>query len=125
MDGIIFPSLVKKREISSPRSPFSAISSPGRGLRTSTVLGIERLLFSGRSPKRYQVAELAFLILPNLKNQRKQPLPNPTHCAELFGDLGAPILIVRMEENLLDFLKADPAIFPQSLALAWIEVKPH
>jgi hypothetical protein len=73
------------------------------------------------------VAELAFLVLTNLKDPRKQPLPDSTHSAELFGDLRTPVQIVRVVEDLLGFFKADAALWvlPQSLALARIAVKPR
>jgi hypothetical protein len=90
-------------------------------------LGIKSLLLSRGSPQGYQVVELAFFVLSNLKNQRKHPIPNPTHSAELFGDLRTSVLIVRMNKDLLGFLEANAAIWvlPQSLALAWIEVETH
>jgi hypothetical protein len=49
--GIILSVLVKKREMSSPLSAMSAISSAVGGLGVSSVFGIGLLFFTGILPK--------------------------------------------------------------------------
>lgn len=73
------------------------------------------------------MVELPFCVFANLKNHRIQTIIYPTDRAMLNGKIGPLVNVVRMEEDLLSFLKTDfaPRISPKALALPLIEVESH
>jgi hypothetical protein len=73
------------------------------------------------------MVKLAFVVFPHLEDQRIQFVPDPSDRTVLFRQVASLVLVIRAKKNLLNFFKADTPlrIAPQSLALAWIEVKPH
>ncbi|MFZ0303280.1 MAG: hypothetical protein WAL75_11355 [Terracidiphilus sp.] len=73
------------------------------------------------------MVKLSFVVFPHLEDERIKFVSDPADGAELFGQVGSLVLVIRAEKSLLGFFKADGPlrIFPQSPAFAWIEVKTH
>ena len=73
------------------------------------------------------MVELSFLVIPNLKDYRKESIAYLTDSAVLNGKIRALVGVIRMKENLLRFLEADsaPWIPSETLALSLIEPEPH
>src|SRR5271157_1115767 len=84
MGAIIRPRLVKKRETSLPCSARRAIPSADTGFFDLRMLLIKFLLLPGCFPESYKVVDFSSLVLPHLKNDGIEPLPNPANGAVLF-----------------------------------------
>ena len=71
--------------------------------------------------------ELAFGVLPDLKNNGIEAIALPADGTVLMREIGTLIKIIRMKENLLRFLEADSTlgIPPKASALSRIEVESH
>jgi hypothetical protein len=53
---------------------------------------------------------LSLFVFSRLKDHRKQPFAYPTDGAKLLWKIGPPIQIIRMFEDFLDFLEANPRV---------------
>jgi hypothetical protein len=73
------------------------------------------------------VEVFALLILTNLKDHRVQAFSYPSDRPVLIREIGALVEVIGVRENLLHFLKADPAlgICPQPLALPGVKQESH
>jgi hypothetical protein len=73
------------------------------------------------------MVEFSFRVFPNFKDHRIQAITDPANSAMLNREIGAPVGVVRMKENLLRFLEADsaPWILTKAFALPLIEVESH
>ena len=71
--------------------------------------------------------ELAFGVLPDLKNNGIEAIAHPAVGAMLMREIRTLIKIIRMKENLLRFLETDTTlgIPPKAPALPRIEVESH
>src|SRR5919109_1173241 len=109
--GIIFPELVKKREMSFPRSARREMDSAEMGFCFLRVLFIEFPFLARGFPQRDQVIVFAFGIAPNLKNQGVHLVAHPANRAILFRQIGAHIQVVRMCEDFLPFFEPDATLW--------------
>jgi len=69
----------------------------------------------------------AFIIHANLVNERIQLSGYPADDSKLRRIIGSAVFIIRMAEDLLRFLKSDPAfrVSSESLAFLWIKLEAH
>src|SRR5208283_2541347 len=107
MGAIMRPRLVKKRETSLPCSARRAIASADTGFFDLRMLLIKLSLLPGCFPESYEVVEFSSLVLPHLKNDSVEPLPDPAEGAVLLRHVRPLIEVIRAEEHLLYLLEAD------------------
>jgi hypothetical protein len=81
-------------------------------------------LLSRRAPQRHKTPIFAERVFPDLENHREQAVADPADRVVLFGVVRAPVLGVRMSEDLLRFLGADAPlrVASQRLALSLAEL---
>src|SRR5271157_614292 len=110
MGGIMRPELVKKPEMSSPRSARRAIASAETGRLRLRVLFIKLLLLFGGLPQSHQMVIFAFPALPDLEDDGVQSFSHPANRPMLCRKVRALVKVIWVRKDLLCFLKADTTL---------------
>jgi hypothetical protein len=82
---------------------------------------------SRRAPQCHKAPIFAEAVFPDLEYHCEQPVADPPDRAVLLRFVRAPVLVMRVGEDLLRFLEADAAlrVAPQRLALGLAELESH